>query len=101
MKDCAAAATQRQRAAATTQLESDRYYAVITGALKAKPTKRVCNLLGISISLFRDDDVLLSLAADISHSGSGQNIRKVLSCSQEVNMGKRFLNVSMNITDNN
>lgn len=96
MKDCAAAATRRQRAAATMQLESDRYYAVITGALKAKSTKRLRNLLGISKTLFRDDDVLLSLAADTSHSDSGQNIRKVLSCSQEVNMGKRFLNVSIN-----
>lgn len=96
MKDCAAAATQRQRAAATMQLESDRYYAVITGALKAKPTKRVHNLLGISNALFRDDDVLLSLAADTSHSGSGQNTRKALSRSQEVNTGKRFLNISIN-----
>lgn len=96
MKDCAAAATQRQRAAATMQLESDRYYAVITGALKAKSTKRVHSLLGISKTLFRDDDVLLPQAADTSHSGSGQNIRKVLSRSQEVNMGKRFLNVCIN-----
>lgn len=60
------------------QLESDRYYSVITGALKAKSTKRVRNLLGISITLFRDDDVLLSLAADTGHSGSGQNIRAAL-----------------------